>query len=191
MVRLLTGWVLTKGPCGPNCTELDIGRSTNNSRFEVMTTYNNSVFGDWALEFDCHNGTKGDPVITNRVNSAIEERVQAVNEHFAWELDASEILINLDTPCDSDVVCVDLVFIMHCNNRLITQAFSCHIKEKILCRYNDIYVVKTTYYVVITTYDGCRYNKILWKFISWKVYFLQHCITIPFSTDTKIDVMIL
>ena len=41
-----------------------------------------------------------------------------------------------------------------------TEAYSCHIKEKILCRYNDIYVVITTYYVVITTYDGCRYNEI-------------------------------
>ena len=37
-----------------------------------------------------------------------------------------------------------------------TEAYSCHIKEKTLCRYNDIYVVITTYYVVITTYDVCR-----------------------------------
>ena len=45
-----------------------------------------------------------------------------------------------------------------------TEAYSCHIKEKILCRYNDIYVVITTYYVVITTYDGCRYNEILCRY---------------------------
>ena len=37
-------------------------------------------------------------------------------------------------------------------------------KEKILCRYNDIYVVIETYYVVITTYDGCRYNEILSRY---------------------------
>ena len=45
-----------------------------------------------------------------------------------------------------------------------TEAYSCHIKEKILCRYNDIYVVITTYYVVITTNDGCRYNEILCRY---------------------------
>ena len=34
-------------------------------------------------------------------------------------------------------------------------------KRKILCRYNDIYVVITNYYVVITTSVVCRYNEIL------------------------------
>ena len=39
-----------------------------------------------------------------------------------------------------------------------TEAYSSHIKEKkILCRYNDIYVV-------ITTFDGCRYNEILSRY---------------------------
>ena len=39
----------------------------------------------------------------------------------------------------------------------ITEAYSCHIKEKILCRYNDIYVV-------IMTSDGCRQNEILSRY---------------------------
>ena len=42
---------------------------------------------------------------------------------------------------------------------LATEAYSCHIKEKNICRYNDIYVVITTYYVVIMTYDGGHYNR--------------------------------
>ena len=46
----------------------------------------------------------------------------------------------------------------------VTEAYSCHVKEKKICRYNDIYVVITTYYVVITTYDGCRYNEILCRY---------------------------
>ena len=37
-----------------------------------------------------------------------------------------------------------------------TEAYSCHIR-KILCLYNDIYVV-------ITTSDGCRYNEILSRY---------------------------
>ena len=44
-------------------------------------------------------------------------------------------------------------------------------KRKILCRYNDIYVVITTYYVSITTYYVviktsvvCRYNEILFRY---------------------------
>ena len=45
-----------------------------------------------------------------------------------------------------------------------TEAYSCHVKEKKLCRYNDIYVVITTYYGVITTYDGCRYYEILSRY---------------------------
>ena len=38
-----------------------------------------------------------------------------------------------------------------------TEAYSCQIKEKILCRYNDIYGV-------ITTSDGYRYNDFLSRY---------------------------
>ena len=51
------------------------------------------------------------------------------------------------------------------STQMYTEAYSCHIKEKILCRYNDIYIVITTYYAVITTYDGCRYNEILCRYM--------------------------
>ena len=44
-----------------------------------------------------------------------------------------------------------------------TEAYSYHIREKI-CRYNDIYVVITTYYIGIAAYDGCRYNEILCRY---------------------------
>ena len=44
-----------------------------------------------------------------------------------------------------------------------TEAYSCDIKEN-KCRYNDIYVIIMTYYVVITTYDGFRYNEILCRY---------------------------
>ena len=37
-------------------------------------------------------------------------------------------------------------------------------KRKILCRYNEIYLVIMTYYVVITTSVVCRYNEILCRY---------------------------
>ena len=42
-----------------------------------------------------------------------------------------------------------------------TEGYSCNVKEKPICHYKDIYVLITTYYIVISTYDGCRYNGIL------------------------------
>lgn len=85
-ISLLTGWVLGKGPCGSHCTNADIGRSTIQSRQEMIQKHDLSWFGSFFEEtIDPINKTTKYLDITTKVLSNFTENVVALSESARWE----------------------------------------------------------------------------------------------------------
>ncbi|XP_052790444.1 uncharacterized protein LOC128224578 [Mya arenaria] len=87
-VELLTGWVLGTGPCGSNCSELDIGRSTRNSRLQIQqNNYDDFYFGRFTTDFVFEDSV--DPFFLSDMHkmdrkSFIKNKV--MNDKFSEEL---------------------------------------------------------------------------------------------------------
>ncbi|XP_052223170.1 uncharacterized protein LOC127839050 [Dreissena polymorpha] len=105
-VELITGWVLGTGPCGPRCSEADVGVSTQTSRSLVeQQNRNASYFGRFIAEFPFRDGT--DPFnstanknlttadITSNVHKNVSELLIAANQRGLWEQEMMKFSIEM------------------------------------------------------------------------------------------------
>ena len=93
----LNGWKLHKGPCY-NCSKDDEGYIVTARRKQYIIDKNDKgVFGIWKLEVEL-KGTElsKQKIITDEVNDHIEDTVIMVNENEGWELESSEISLDVD-----------------------------------------------------------------------------------------------
>jgi hypothetical protein len=84
ILELITGWVLGKGPCGPSCSKVDIGRSTKSTRATIISSDSHSL-GTFALEYKKSDKATNKTEINTRVNSFYNETVIAISETGKWE----------------------------------------------------------------------------------------------------------
>ena len=86
-----------KGPCY-NCTESDEGVDVTARRKQlIIDTGNKRVFGAWRLEPQVLKGTSVSTDITQDVYNNIRDIVLMVNSHESWEMESSEINLDIDT----------------------------------------------------------------------------------------------
>ena len=90
-----------KGPCY-NCTENDEGVDVTARRKQlIIDTGNQRVFGAWGFEpRTFQTGTvlkKNTKDITPDVYNNIRDIVLMVNSHESWEMESSEINLEIDT----------------------------------------------------------------------------------------------
>ncbi|XP_078314028.1 uncharacterized protein LOC111129527 [Crassostrea virginica] len=95
-IFFLNGWKLHKGPCY-NCTESDEGVDVTARRKQfIIDTGNQRVFGAWEFEPQTLSGTVSSD-ITPDVYNKIRDIVLMVNSHESWEMESSEINLDIDT----------------------------------------------------------------------------------------------
>ena len=90
-----------KGPCY-NCTENDEGVDVTAHRKQfIIDTGNRRVFGAWGFEPQTtgtvHASTNITTNITPDVYNSIRDIVLMVNSHESWEMESSEINLDIDT----------------------------------------------------------------------------------------------
>ena len=90
-----------KGPCY-NCTENDEGVDVTARRKQfIIDTGNQRVFGAWGFEPQTigtvYVSTKITTDITPDVYNNIRDIVLMVNSHESWEMESSEINLEIDT----------------------------------------------------------------------------------------------
>ena len=94
-ITLITGWTLGLGPCGPNCSERDLRRSTRDSRNEMLQQHGRAYFGNWSFELNTReNGVEYQAALDD-FNSKIVGEVAAVNEPMLWEQEIAEIITEI------------------------------------------------------------------------------------------------
>ena len=84
-----------KGPCY-NCTENDEGVDVTARRKQfIIDKGNHRVFGAWGFEPQKTGTVSTD--ITQDVYNNIRDIVLMVNSHESWEMESSEINLDIDT----------------------------------------------------------------------------------------------
>ena len=107
-IELVTAWVLGRGPCGPGCSKLDVGRSTANSRSSVIATAGIPTYlGNFSVDFPSldsddvekdaeKNSVTLERILNTELNNNYTEVVLAVNEHALWEQEILRFSFDLE-----------------------------------------------------------------------------------------------
>ncbi|XP_052767866.1 uncharacterized protein LOC128208348 [Mya arenaria] len=116
-MEIISGWVLGTGPCGPNCSRADVGRSTKPSRQMMETLTNDSIyFGNFTTDFK-----RGNEVIKplhDRMLQNYTEVVLAVNEIAKWEQE----LLKFSFVVEPDVKSQDMNIKLNTTSRIMLPA---------------------------------------------------------------------
>lgn len=98
-MELVTAWVLTKGPCGPQCSKNDVGSSTKVTREKSLMT-NPIYFGNFSVDFPDDTSAVDQRTIEKSLNDEVHsnytEVVLAVSEHANWEQDLLKFSFELE-----------------------------------------------------------------------------------------------
>ncbi|GFR65259.1 carboxyl-ester lipase [Elysia marginata] len=135
-MTIVTGWELDKGPCGPNCTVADIGRSTVVTRAEFINrTGDSEYFGRWSLESRYPDTSVGRSDITDHVNKNIQGRVNNINIPTRWMQEIAHFEVNINSSDYTDIVLEGDSWmdtqLQNCSLDLITHTCKYHLQQKI------------------------------------------------------------
>ncbi|GFO49255.1 integrin beta-like protein a [Plakobranchus ocellatus] len=135
-MTIVTGWELSKGPCGPNCSVDDIGRSTELTRAEMINrTGDREYFGKWSLEIGYANTSVGRASITDHVNKNIRGRVNNVNLPTRWMQEIAQFEVNITNSEYTDIVLEGDSWmdtqLQNCTRDPVTGTCRYHLQQKI------------------------------------------------------------
>ena len=94
--KVLTGWVLGTGPCGPNCTMTSVGQVS--SRTQMLQNTKEDFYGRWYSEVQTNGNVHGNSQaaagtknVTVQINRDLHEQVLSMNTKSQWELDMLDV----------------------------------------------------------------------------------------------------
>ncbi|KAH3846508.1 hypothetical protein DPMN_088809 [Dreissena polymorpha] len=103
-VKVMTGWRLGSGPCGPNCNLIGVGNSTKSERTFIETKRNDSYyFGKFTVEYQTDSKYQTTDLY---ITSNYTEHVVAVSTTETWELLSMKFYALLQPPGSKE----DIVF---------------------------------------------------------------------------------
>ncbi|KAK3755389.1 hypothetical protein RRG08_026119 [Elysia crispata] len=135
-MTIVTGWELTEGPCGPNCSVADIGRSTVVTRAEFINrTGDSEYFGRWSLESRYVDSSVGRSDITDHVNKNIQGRVNNINVPTRWMQEIAHFVININSSEYTDIVLEGDSWmdtqLQVCSRDVVTNTCKYHLQQEI------------------------------------------------------------